>query len=719
MKQEEGLHFLDYWRVIRSRKEIILSVLLIVVLTGIGVTYSMPHVFESKTRIKIERERGAGVFRSELPDIYDPVFLPTQYEIIQSSKVLSEVIMNLNLINRFKMAYGMTGDTEDDMQEAIAILRKQLKVQQYRDTKLIEISVRLSRPSDEARQLTADIANEVASVFKQQRRGVTLRETRMKIDGLEEAYERQKSLVSKLDTELQALKQELGIVIDDYQNFQRVDPLDQEILRALATQHIQARLELRLKEYQKDALADKTGDALLNVAAFVIRDPNLAQLRIQRSTEGVMLEQLRETLGANHPQFLQQKAAIDELNINITDALTGLKMGLDADFKAAKLTFDDLEKRVEEKRAEQITQRAEKEQVYRKKKEEYDSERLIRDQLQARLTQERIELDIPRENVEVIDAAVVPPEYSYVSPNMTLNIILSVIVGLGTGIALAYFIEYLDTSVKTVDDIEELIGAKVVGIIPQKVKPLIEAGPSSPHAEAYRVLRTNLKFNGADQDGGYSMTITSGGVGEGKSLTLFNLAYVCSTLGDRVLVIDSDMRRPRQHSILGVPNDIGLADVLFSEVSVSDAIIETEAENLFFMPSGKLPSEYYGVLDPERVQILCRALKQQFDFIFFDAPPIMGVSDASVLAGEVDGVLLVIQHRKHPRGVAQRAKGLIDHAGGKLLGVVLNNINVSKDYSYYYQAYYSSYSSYSGKQLKQKTKAQSQKRKNKRSDNAS
>jgi capsular exopolysaccharide synthesis family protein len=300
---------------------------------------------------------------------------------------------------------------------------------------------------------------------------------------------------------------------------------------------------------------------------------------------------------------------------------------------------------------------------------------------------------------------------------MTLNIILSVVVGLGTGIALAYFIEYLDTSVKTVDDIEQLIGTKVVGIIPQKVKPLIETGPSSPHAEAYRVLRTNLKFSGVDDSTGVSLTVTSGGVGEGKSLTLFNLAYICATLGDRVLIIDSDMRRPRQHSIMGMSNDIGLADVLFSEVSVSEAIFETEVDNLFFMPSGKLPSEYYGVLDPERVRILCQALKQQFDYIFFDAPPIMGISDASVLAGEVDGVLLVIQHRKHPRGVAQRAKGLIEHAGGKLLGVVLNNINVLRDYSYYYQSYYSSYSTEEKRPPKSKSE-KNDKRKKRKSDNA-
>ena len=314
--------------------------------------------------------------------------------------------------------------------------------------------------------------------------------------------------------------------------------------------------------------------------------------------------------------------------------------------------------------------------------------------------------------VEVIESAVVPGITSYVSPNMVLNVILSVILGLGAGTSLAYFVEYLDTSVKTVEDIEQYIGTSVLGIIPQRVQPLIEEGPSSPHAEAYRVLRQNLRLP-PSQSRGHAITVTSGGVGEGKSLSLFNLAYICATLGDRVLMIDSDMRRPRQHTMLNVPNDRGLAEVLFGDLSVSDAIIETEVPNLYFMPAGRLSTEHFGVLDAERVRILCDALKKQFDFVMFDAPPIMGVSDASVLAGQMDGVLLVIQHRKHPRDVALRAATLVEKSGGNLLGVVLNNINLSRDHSYYYQTYYSTYSTYSGKRQKKKNKKSAAKKKTK------
>ena len=133
---------------------------------------------------------------------------------------------------------------------------------------------------------------------------------------------------------------------------------------------------------------------------------------------------------------------------------------------------------------------------------------------------------------------------------------LSLFLGMVSGIGLAYFIEYLDTSVKTVDDVERFLQLPVLGVIPQKVKPLVEEGPDSPHAEAYRVLRTNILFNNKGMTGG-AFAVVSGGVGEGKSTTLFNLAYVCAQLGDKVLIVDSDLRRPVQHSILGLSNRFG------------------------------------------------------------------------------------------------------------------------------------------------------------------
>jgi len=294
--------------------------------------------------------------------------------------------------------------------------------------------------------------------------------------------------------------------------------------------------------------------------------------------------------------------------------------------------------------------------------------------------------------VELIDPAEPPPLNRPVSPKFVLNIMLSVIIGLVAGVGLAFFIEYLDTSVKTVDDVERYLGLPVIGVIPQKVRPMIEDGPDSPYAEAYRVLRTNLLFANKGVPGG-AFAMTSGGVGEGKSTTLFNLAYVCAAIGDKVLIVDSDLRRPVQHTIMGMQNRFGLTNVLMRDVPIEETIKPVpNVPNLHFLPSGKLPRSSVGVLNTQRMRELIKNLKARYDYVFFDSPPVVGVSDASILASEVDGVMLVVQYRKYPRVMSLRAKRMVENVGGKLVGVVLNNINIMRDdYYYYYHSYYSNY----------------------------
>ena len=225
---------------------------------------------------------------------------------------------------------------------------------------------------------------------------------------------------------------------------------------------------------------------------------------------------------------------------------------------------------------------------------------------------------------------------------------------------MAYFIEYLDTSVKTVEDVEKFMGVPVLGVIPQRVRPLVDQDADAAHAEAYRILRTNIRFS-KRVPGGKAFSITSGSAGEGKSLTLFNLAYVSARLGEKVLIVDADLHRPTQHKIIGVPKDEGMANVLVGEKQASEVIQHTDMPNLDVMPSGKLISGHHGLLDTVRMKQLINELKGMYDLVLFDGPPITGVSDASLLAREVDGVLLVIQHRKHPKAVSNRAMAMVEN----------------------------------------------------------
>jgi capsular exopolysaccharide synthesis family protein len=276
-------------------------------------------------------------------------------------------------------------------------------------------------------------------------------------------------------------------------------------------------------------------------------------------------------------------------------------------------------------------------------------------------------------------------------PKKTLNITLGIVVGLLAGIGLAFFIEYLDTSVKTLDDVERALQAPVLGVIPQNVGSLLEEGPESPHAEAYRVLRSNMLFSKKDAKFN-TLAVVSAGAGEGKSTTIFNLATIFAQNGQRVLIVDSDLRRPSLYKLFKVSNAIGLTNYLQRQNTLEEVIQTTSLPTLDFLPSGKLPSSSMGILNSLQMKALIHELKRRYDFVLFDSPPILGVSDASILASEVDMTLLVVQYRKYPQAMTLRAKQMVEKVGGNLIGVVLNNINMAHDsYYYYYSGYYSNY----------------------------
>ena len=255
------------------------------------------------------------------------------------------------------------------------------------------------------------------------------------------------------------------------------------------------------------------------------------------------------------------------------------------------------------------------------------------------------------------------------------------------GVGLAFFIDYLDTSVKTIDEVERAFQAPVLGVIPQNVGYLIDEGPESPHAEAYRVLRTNILFSRKDEKLN-TIVVVSAGAGEGKSITTVNLATVFAQAGQRILVVDSDLRRPTLHKVLNVNNNLGLTNYLLKQNKLEEIIQPTAVAMLDFMASGKLPSTSMSILGSSQMKEMVAELKQRYDFIFFDSPPVLGVSDASVLASEVDMVIQVIQYRRYPQPMSIRAKQLIEKVGGNLIGILLNNINMSQDESYYYYTGY-------------------------------
>jgi polysaccharide biosynthesis transport protein len=682
---ETKLHFLDYWRIIRIRKTVIMAVFLLVVLTTTAVTYILPKSYSSTVRIRVEKDISdiPGLFERQTFNSYDPYFIQTEFEVIQSKMVLYSVITNLDLNKDFARRFNIENSLETP--ETILLLKKQIDVRQYRNTSIIEI-----RAFSDDKVQAANIANEIARQYRTNRYNQRIDSSKRGIESLDKELKAQNEAVARAQSKVNELRRELAI--SDYiaEGDSPQPTLDAETVRKLDNDRIYAQNQLIQFSVMMATLTNKSRAELRNILPVVYPGDrqldDLLQNCAQREQELTTILQDRT---AEHPDARRITEVLAKINRQIEDRINGVLEGLQNKVKASQEQFDKITRQLEDAKKTD-NENAATYAPYFESKRALKKLMQFRDALSLKIFQESIDQKLPKTSiVEIIDWA--EPAIKAVRPNIPLNIALGIIVGLVVGIGLAFFIEYLDTSVKTIDDVERALQAPVLGVIPQNVGNLLDEGPESPHAEAYRVLRTNLLFTRKNERWN-TITIISGGAAEGKSTTVFNLATIFAQAGQRVLVVDSDLRRPSLHKFLKVTNSIGLTNYLLKQNSLDEVVQTTQLPNMDFLPSGKLPSSSMGILNSVRMKEFINEVKQRYDLVFFDSPPIMGVSDASVLASGVDMVLLVVQYRKYPQLMTLRAKQMVEKVGGHLLGIVLNNINISQDsYYYYYSGYYYDY----------------------------
>ena len=677
-----SLHFLDYWRVIRDRKEVVLAVALMTIVTGTFYTVMMPKKYTAQTQIEVRDDQlDVDPFSSRMSSStgYNPFFLMTQEKIMTSRPILTKVMHNLNL-SRVWGAELNEDKQPLDPEETLRMLQRAIRVEQDRDTTLMNIRV-----TTENSKQSAEIANEIANVYQASREQDVRRKIQNSIDAMSNELRLQQERVEEAENKLEKIRSEKNLLLvarnltgSIRAEMQRIQQLEQQVSVA--------RVEMIQRKTRLDELNKLEGDELLSASVYTVGDPTLVQIRQQYMDASVSLKTMLAdgTYGENHPEVKRLKGAIEALQAEMQKALSGLKHGLATDYEVSKSKLDSLENELKALRDLDIEQAATDLLPFDRASREVDIQRDILTALRARVTQTGIELEVPRTMVHVVEEAEAPERPS--SPIIPLNIILSVVLGLLAGVGLAFFVEYLDVSLKTVDEVEKYLGLSVLAVIPQQSRPLTEAGHSSGQGEAYRGLRTSLALL-AREGNQKVFTVVSGGVGEGKSTTLFNLSYVYAEQGSRVLVIDSDMRRPVQHKMVGLSNKKGLVNVLMGELEPMEAVQETGVPNLSMMTAGRIRRGTLGIMNGPRVRALLDTLKPHFDVIMMDAPPILGVTDAAILASEADGVLLVVQYRKYPKLISLRAKRMVENAGGHLMGAVLNNINIMRDDYYYYYHY--------------------------------
>jgi len=685
--EEVRLHFLDYWRVLRVRWGLILLAFLLVVITAALVTFFQPREYQSSVFIEVKSTAETPrIFGTDgtLP-FHDPQLAPTVYQIIQRTGILYPVIEDLKLQDKWTR-----NGVRPTLQQAYQILRGQLDLDEVRNTDLLQISVFDSDPQE-----AADIANKIVAVYQEKR-------VQEEKEILNRAVETMNEEVAKEDRKVELAEKEVARIRDE-EHIVDLNPEGTEDSLTAANQNVvkqegevnEAETKVATLSSALQQIESLKGDDLMRMMPTLnITDPTIQKI-LPSYQEAVANEAqlLNSGLGENHPKVKALRATKAVYVRQLEQQVSSVRDALQRNLNSAQNTRDELKKQLADINEKQVTSKN-LSSNYTRAKNAYIKEKTLRDNVRLRAQTQTMEMAMPRQAVSVKQVA--EPSAAPARPRVALNMALGALVGLVVGVGLAFFIEYLDTSVKTMDDVEALLGVPVLAIIPQNIQILHRETGDTPDAEAYRILRTNIEFNRKSPDA-KTISIVSGGPGEGKSTTLVNLAFIAAQGGYSTLIVDADLRRPVQHAMFEVGNKTGLTNYLTTEMPLENVILPTNVPNLSLIPSGPLPSDAVGILNSQRMSDLIAELKSRYDIVFFDSPPMLGVSDASVLASEVDQTIIVVQHRRFPRAMLTRVKQAIVGVGGTVLGVVLNNVDLKHDQNYYYYtSYYGYYHSRTG-----------------------
>ena len=672
------LHFFDYWRVISVRWPLCLLAFTLVVITASVVTYLMPRQYAAKVSMEVrEADSAITVFSGTGGQRLNPRFLTTQFQIIQHKEVLYPVIKGLELMKVWD---------QRSIEETYQKLRTAMDVREVRNSDFIEILVYDSDP-----QLAATIANRIAEEYQRKRIEEPTQDVARSLKQLVDEVSKQQATVDALRKEMSRLRIENGIEDLNPDNIENTAQAESTVLLSVEERVSTERLKNSQLRARAEQIAQMTDDQIMRSSSSLeIKDSTIdtvLPMYQQASAEEARL--INSGLGIGHPLVKSLRAKKAVLQRQLADQIVILRRGIAGSLAISDESLKSLETRLAESRTNQQETKSRSE-TYFEAKAAYLQAKKVLDGLEVKLSTERVQHAMPRSPTTIWEKA--EPSAYAARPRVALNLALACVAGLVLGVGLCFFIEYLDTSVKTMADVEQVLQLPVLAVIPKGMSLLMNEGDGNPDAEAYRIMRTNIEFirKSADKN---TITVSSGGPGEGKTTTLCNLAYTFAKGGYSTLVVDGDLRRPSMHRQFCTSNSKGLSDYLLNGEDLDDLVQITKVENLFFLPSGKIPRNSEGILNSGRLQDFLKEAKSKYDLVLFDSPPILGVSDASVLASSVDYTIMVVQHRRFPRSMSQRTMQAINKVGGHIIGVVLNNVDTRHDQYYSYAtSYYSYYS---------------------------
>jgi capsular exopolysaccharide synthesis family protein len=730
VEAETAQYLRTYWRVIQKRRWTLFSMVLVIFTLALIGTLKETPIYRARALVEIQKENPNILSLQELFQLesVSDTYLESQYKILQAETLAKRVMQQLNLENvaefnpparwwrrskHNEAADKETGEIANSDKEQ-AILRQfasHLVIEPVRQSRLVQVSF-----ESQDRVLAANVVNALTSNYIEENLENRWQATQKATEWISQQLQGLKIRLEKSEDELQQYAQANGLLFLESGGGKSENIMDERL------RQIQEELtKVQAERFQKEAIYRLIQAGDYSSLPGVMDNKLIQDLTARLSELQTAYAQLATTFSAEYPKVKQLQNQIDETQSIVDRERKHVVDRLTNEYVASVHREGLVEKafQEQEKQANEMTARSVQ---YNILKREVDTNKQLYEGLLQRMKEASVSAGLKASNIRIVDAAV--PPASPVKPRVPLNLALALLLGLTGGIGMAFLQEHLDNTLKNSEDVERFVQLPALATIPaleslnghrrvyglSNFKKTAEvphngSGPKpaerfridetapqySSIGEAFRGLRTSVLLSTANRPP-RTLLVTSAQPAEGKTTVSTNLAISCAQLGQRVLLIDADLRRPTIHRVFKIPSSPGLVNYLAGLSDWSDVVSASSVAGLDIMPSGPISPNPVELLSSERMRKLLREAEKKYTMVVVDSPPVLNVADSRVLAVEVEGVVLVVRGNVTPHDVARRARACVQNVGGNVIGVVLNNVDVRNgDYHYYYyRDYYGS-----------------------------
>jgi len=749
IEMEEAADLRAYARLLRKRRWTVLTLFFVLFTLVLLGTLKQKPLYRAAALLEIQTENPQLVSLEQLfaVDSISDSYLETQYKVLKSDTLARRVIEQLRLDTLAEFnppprwwsagrkkeeplatqtfaVPGAAGETPPAAsQRVLEEFRERLAIEPVKRSRLVTVAFESQAPARAAR-----VVNALAAAYIEQTLESRWQATQKASEWLSRELVTLKAKLEHSEEELQRYAHEQGLLFlesaqGSAENIvnQRLRQLQEELTRAQATRFEKESL-YRLLEAGAEASPADGGASLPGVLDSKLMQEltlRLAELKREQA-------QLAATFAADYPRMKQVESQRAELEAVLAQERARAAKRIRNEYEAARRR-EALLAQAFAAQQQQANLIAERSVQYNILQREVETNQQLYEGLLGRLKEAGVSAGLKASNIRIVDAAT-PPERP-LKPRLLLNLALALVLGLGLGVGAAFLQEHLDNTLKTAEDVERFLRLPALALIPaveslngrRRLSParrrgLLFAGPNPPVegeptapasprwyridaddgqssralGEAFRSLRTSVLLSTAERPP-RSLLVSSSRPGEGKTTIATNLALSLAQLGQRVLLIDADMRRPCLHKVFARPASSGLASYLTGQGDWPALVEPAGVPGLDLLVCGPLPPNPAELLSSDRMRLLLRQALADYAVVLLDSPPLLNVADSRILASLVEGLVLVVQGGATPRELVRRARTTAREVGAHVIGVVLNNLNLQADDYYYYRYYHYDY----------------------------